>query len=69
MTPPTAMLTRPAPVPVTISTRPPAAAVGALPVPVLVTPIGDQEVQFISDIETLAEAAGCSCSAGDDQPY
>jgi hypothetical protein len=57
-------------VPVSIGRRPPRAAVGALPVAIDLTAIGDDEYQIISDLDgDIAEAAGCSCSAGDDQPY
>lgn len=69
MTPPTTLLTRPGPVPVTIGLRPPAEAVGALPVSLKVSPIGDDEIRIIADLDEAAEAAECSCSAGDDQPY
>ncbi|WP_406387251.1 hypothetical protein [Streptomyces sp. NBC_00887] len=69
MTPPTTLLTRPGPVPVIIGLRPRAGAAGALPVPLNVSPIGDDEIRIIADLDEAAEAAECSCSAGDDQPY
>ena len=70
MTPPTATLAPPRePVMVTIGLRPPAEPTGILPVSLTVTPIGDYEFQIIADLDEAAEAAECSCSAGDDQPY
>jgi hypothetical protein len=71
MTPPTATLTRPAPVPVTIGLRPPAEVTGTLPPVPLPTPsVAEGTFQVIDDLDVdVAESAGCSCSAGDDQPY
>jgi hypothetical protein len=70
MTPPTAALAPPRePVMVTIGLRPPAEHAGVLPVPLTVAPIEDDEFQIIADLDEAAEAAECSCSAGDDQPY
>ncbi|GAA2575231.1 MULTISPECIES: hypothetical protein [Streptomyces] len=70
MTPTSTTLTRPAPVPVTIGQRPPTEATGTLPVPVSTTPIPEGTFQLIDDLDVdVAESAGCSCSAGDDQPY
>lgn len=70
MTPPTAALAPPRqPVPVIIGLRPPTERTGILPVPLTVTPIGDDEFQVIDDLDEAAEGAECSCSAGDDQPY
>ncbi|GHF15151.1 hypothetical protein GCM10014715_83080 [Streptomyces spiralis] len=70
MTPPTAAPTRPAPVPVTISLRPPAQTPGTLPVPLPPPSVPEGTFQVIDDLDLdVAESAGCSCSAGDDQPY
>lgn len=70
MTPPTATLAPPRqPVAVTIGRRPADGPVGALPVPLPAAAIGDDEFQIIADLDTAAEGAECSCSAGDDQPY
>ncbi len=70
MTPPTATLTRPEPVMVTIGRRPPAASSDTLPVPVQVPTIGKGEFRIIVDVDgDVAQAAGCNCSAGDDNPY
>ncbi|MFF4845535.1 hypothetical protein [Streptomyces collinus] len=70
MTPITATPTRPAPVPVTIGLRPPAEATGGLPVPLPPSSIAEGTFQVIPDLDIdVAESAGCSCSAGDDQPY
>lgn len=70
MTPPTAPLTRPAPVPVTIGLRPPDQATGTLPVPLPPPSVAEGTFQIIDDLDAdVAESAGCSCSAGDDQPY
>ncbi len=71
MTPPTATLAPSSePVMVTIGRRPPAEATGALPVPIKHSSIGDGEFRIIADLDVgVAESAGCSCSAGDDQPY
>ncbi|MEU1252677.1 hypothetical protein ACWHLZ_01680 [Streptomyces chartreusis] len=66
--PPSATLTR-EPVLLTIGRRP-AEATGTLPVPVTPPPIGETEFRVIADIDgDVAQAAGCSCSAGDDNPY
>jgi hypothetical protein len=54
---------------VTIGRRPADGPVGALPVPLPAASIGDTEFQIIADLDTAAEGAECSCSAGDDQPY
>jgi hypothetical protein len=54
---------------ITIGLRPPAEPTGILPVPLTVAPIGDDGFQIIADLDEAAEAAECSCSAGDDQPY
>lgn len=70
MTPPTATLAPPRePVMVTIGRRPADGPTGVLPVPLNVSPIGDDEILIITDLDEAAEAAECSCSAGDDQPY
>jgi hypothetical protein len=70
MTPPTATMAPPRePVMVTISLRPPTTPTGVLPVPLAIAPIGNDEFQVIADLDEAAEAAECSCSAGDDQPY
>ncbi|WEH41120.1 hypothetical protein [Streptomyces sp. AM 2-1-1] len=70
MTPSTATLTPPRePVLLTLGQRPAAGRVGVLPVPLTVTPIKDDEIQIIADLDEAAEGAECSCSAGDDQPY
>ena len=70
MTPPTAALVPPRePVMIAIGLRPPTKPTGLLPVPLTVSPIGDDEFQIIADLDEVAEAAECSCSAGDDQPY
>ena len=70
MTPPTAALAPPRePVVITIGLRPPTEPPGVLPVPLNAAPIGDDEFQIIADLDEAAEAAECSCSAGDDQPY
>ncbi|MFF4259375.1 hypothetical protein ACFY1L_50265 [Streptomyces sp. NPDC001663] len=40
------------------------------PVPVNPPPVADGEYRTIDDLDVdVAESAGCSCSAGDDQPY
>lgn len=70
MTPPTATLVPPRqPVLLTIGRRPSGGPVGALPVQLPAAMIGDTEFQIIDDLDTAAEGAECSCSAGDDQPY
>lgn len=70
MSPSAATITRPAPVMVTICRRPHAEATGTLPVPIKSNPIGKDEFRIITDLDVdVAESAGCSCSAGDDQPY
>ncbi|MFD5661515.1 hypothetical protein [Streptomyces hirsutus] len=70
MTPSIATLTQPAPVPVTIGLRPPAEATGTLPVPITPPQVAEDTFQIIGDLDAdVAETAGCSCSAGDDQPY
>jgi hypothetical protein len=70
MTPATATLSPPRePVPVTIGRRPADRPVGALPVPLPATPIADDEIQIIADLDEAAEGAECSCSSGDDNPY
>jgi hypothetical protein len=70
MTPPTAALAPPRePVMVTIGLLPPTERTGIPPVPLTVAPIGDDEFHIIADLDEAAEAAECSCSAGDDQPY
>jgi len=70
MTPPTATQTRPEPVMVTIGRRPAAAARGVLPVPAQVPAISKDEFRIIGDVDgDVAQAAGCNCSAGDDNPY
>ncbi|SFE78475.1 hypothetical protein [Streptomyces mirabilis] len=70
MTPPTATLPRPEPVMVTIGRRPAVAASGILPVPVQVPAIRKGDFQIIGDVDgDVAQAAGCNCSAGDDNPY
>ncbi|WNI16256.1 hypothetical protein [Actinacidiphila sp. ITFR-21] len=70
MTPPAAALApQRQPVSVTIGLRPPAERTGILPVPLTIAPIRDDEFQIIADLDEAAEAAECSCSAGDDQPY
>ena len=82
MTPRT--MERTGPVPVTIGRRPmtdgPVLLTGdhrserdtrsALPVPIAPPPIGDGEIRIITDLDgEIFSAAGCNCSAGDDQPY
>ncbi|MGW1621572.1 hypothetical protein [Streptomyces sp. NPDC002172] len=70
MTPPTATVTRPAPVPVTIGLRPPTEATGELPVPLPTPSVPEGTFQIIADLDAdVADSAGCSCSASDDQPY
>jgi hypothetical protein len=71
MTPPTATLTPPRePVMVTIGPRPTIVQpAGPLPVPLPAIPLRNDEVQILTDLDEAAEAAECSCSAGDDQPY
>ncbi|MFF5086009.1 hypothetical protein [Streptomyces niveus] len=70
MTPPTATLAPPRqPVMLTIGVRPPNGTTGTLPVPLNVSPIEDDEIQIINNLDEAAEAAECSCAAGDDQPY
>ncbi|MEU2901056.1 hypothetical protein ACWC4E_33150 [Streptomyces sp. NPDC001273] len=70
MTPTSTTLTRPAPVPVTIGLRPPAEAAGTLPVPIPTPPVPEGAFQIIGDLNIdVAESAGGSPSAGDDQPY
>ncbi|MFC8822478.1 hypothetical protein [Streptomyces rochei] len=70
MTPTSATLTRPAPVPVTIGLRPPTETTATLPVPISAPPVPEGTFQIIGDLDVdVAESAGCSCSAGDDQPY
>lgn len=70
MTPTSAALASPRePVMVTIGQRQPTGPTGLLPVPLSVAPIGDEEFEIIADLDEAAEAAECSCSAGDDQPY
>ena len=55
---------------VTIGRRPPTAATAkALPVPVEVEPIGDDEFKIIDDLDKESEATMCNCSASDDNPY
>jgi hypothetical protein len=43
------------------------------PVPVEIQPsavgIGDDEIEFIPDLDTYVEHSICSCNAGDDNPY
>ncbi|MFD7438841.1 hypothetical protein [Streptomyces sp. NPDC059861] len=56
--------------PLTIGLRPPAEATGTLPVPLTPPPVAEGTFQVIDDLDgDVAEAARCSCSAGDDQPY
>ncbi|MER5402216.1 hypothetical protein [Streptomyces sp. NPDC002599] len=70
MTPPTTTLKRPAPVPVTIGVRPPTQATGILPVPLSAPAVPEGTFQIITDLDAdVADSAGCSCSASDDQPY
>lgn len=70
MTTTTPTLTRPAPMPVTIARRRPAEATGPLPVPINPPLVADGDFRIIDDLDVdVAESAGCSCSAGDDQPY
>ncbi|MEU6139078.1 hypothetical protein ABZ848_01820 [Streptomyces sp. NPDC047081] len=70
MTSPNATLPTSEPVVLTIGRRPPVDAGGMLPVPVQVPTIGKGEFRIISDIDgDVAQAAGCNCSAGDDNPY
>lgn len=35
----------------------------------LAAPVGDDEVEFLDDVEELGAYARCSCAASDDQPY
>ncbi|MFJ9628880.1 hypothetical protein ACIRU8_14385 [Streptomyces sp. NPDC101175] len=75
---------RTGPVPVTISRRPltdgpwlaalaPRTGTDAPPTPPVAIeppPIGEDEIRIITDMDgEIFSAAGCSCSAGDDQPY
>lgn len=70
MNPSTATLPRPEPVMVAIGCRPLAASTRTLPVPVQVPAIGKGEFRIIGDVDgDVAQAAGCNCSAGDDNPY
>ncbi|GAA2520679.1 hypothetical protein GCM10010276_83910 [Streptomyces longisporus] len=70
MTPPTATPSRPEPVMVTIGRRPDVTATRILPVPVQIPAISRGEVRIIGDVDMeVAQAAGCNCSAGDDNPY
>ena len=41
------------------------------PVPVAISPrpLADDEARIVTDLDELTEGAGCSCQAGDDQPY
>ncbi|MFH8453907.1 hypothetical protein ACH4CD_32245 [Streptomyces fungicidicus] len=70
MTPASTTLTGPAPVPVTIGLRPFTEATGTLPVPLSTPPVPKGTFQIVGDLDVdVAESAGYSCSAGDDQPY
>jgi hypothetical protein len=61
MTPPTAALTRPAPVPVTIGLRPPAEITDTLPVPLPIPAVAEDTFHIIDDLDgDFAESAGCS---------
>ena len=49
------------------------------PVPVQIQPLpraeeppqhaGDEEIEFVPDLDAYVEHSMCSCSAGDDNPY
>lgn len=52
---PTAAPARPAPRPVPVAISP--------------RPLADDEFRIVTDLDELTEGAGCSCQAGDDQPY
>ena len=43
------------------------------PVPVEIQPIpsgvGNDEIEFVPDLDTYVEHSMCSCNAGDDNPY
>jgi hypothetical protein len=43
------------------------------PVPVEIQPkavsFGDDEIEFVPDLDTYVEHSMCSCNAGDDNPY
>jgi hypothetical protein len=48
------------------------------PVPVQIQPFtqeepaqhaGDEEIEFVPDLDAYVEHSMCSCSAGDDNPY
>jgi hypothetical protein len=54
---------------VTIGRRPPTGLLAALPIPVDVDPIGDDEFHIIGDLDQASEATMCNCSASDDNPY
>jgi hypothetical protein len=70
MTPPTTAMPRPEPVMVTIGRSPAVAASGTLPVPVQVPVVSMGEFRIVGDVDgDVAQAAGCNCSAGDDNPY
>ncbi|MFJ8931977.1 hypothetical protein ACIRLA_35945 [Streptomyces sp. NPDC102364] len=69
MPPPTATATRPEPVLVAISRRPPAEEARTLPIPLDVDAIADDAFIVIGDIDKESEAAMCNCSASDDNPY
>ncbi|GAA2621249.1 hypothetical protein [Streptomyces vastus] len=71
MATPTATRTRPkaAPVPVTIGQRPSGGTLTALPLPVDVEPIGEDDIVIIGDLDKESEATMCNCSASDDNPY
>lgn len=43
--------------------------VTAVPVEITPRPLGDDEVEFIGDLDDETEIVMCSCSAGDDNPY
>lgn len=43
--------------------------VAAVLVEIETRPLGDDEVEFIGDLDTVTETVMCSCSAGDDNPY
>ncbi|UWM52048.1 hypothetical protein N0X72_25210 [Streptomyces carpaticus] len=41
----------------------------AVPVSITTRPVGENDVEFVGDLDTLVETVMCSCSAGDDNPY
>lgn len=31
--------------------------------------VGDDEIEFVDDLDDVVESTKCSCNAGDDNPY